>query len=126
MPWPIAIWLAVRCALIAPVVVIEELGTRAALPRSSSLVRGDWLKVGSLTVVSAAFIVIAGPPIGTGLILLTSLPLALLNLFAGVIYMVAMPFVGLTTAYTYAETRVTDRERPARPADRLPADLEFN
>jgi hypothetical protein len=124
--WPIAIWLGVRWSLIAPVVAVEELGVRAALRRSRELVRGDWLKVGSLTVVSAAVVVIAGPLIGTGLIVLTNLPLALLNLVAGVVYMLVMPFVGLTTAYVYADTRVADRERPPRAADRLPAELEFS
>jgi hypothetical protein len=124
--WPIAIWLVVRWSLIAPVVAVEELGVRAAIRRSSELVRGEWLKVGSLTVVGAAVVIIAGPLIGTGLILLTSLPLALLNLVAGVVYMLVMPFVGLTTAYVYADTRVADRERPPRAADRLPAEMELS
>jgi hypothetical protein len=124
--WPVAIWLGVRWSLIAPVVAVETPGVRAALRRSRELVRGGWLKVGSLTVVSAAVVVVAGPLIGTGLIVLTSLPLALLNLVAGVVYMLAMPFVGLTTAYAYADTRVADRQRPPRAADRLPAELEFS
>ncbi|MGH3075358.1 MAG: Vps62-related protein, partial [Gaiellales bacterium] len=46
---PVAVWLAVRWALVAPVVTLENLGSVAALRRSSRLVRGDWLKVGSLT-----------------------------------------------------------------------------
>jgi hypothetical protein len=124
--WPIAIWLGGRWSLIAPVVAVENNGVRAGLRRSSELVRGEWLKVGSLTVVSAALVVIAGPLIGTCLIVVTSLPLPALNLVAGLVYMLAMPFVGLTTAYAYADTRVSHRERPARTADRLPADLEFS
>src|SRR5262249_5185285 len=121
-----ATWPAGRWTRIAPVVAVEELGVRAALRRSSELVRGDWLKVGSLTVVSAGLVFIAGPLIGTGLIVLTSLPLALLNLIAGIVYMLAMPFVGLTTAYAYAATRLAYSERPPSAADRLPAELEFS
>src|SRR5262249_20512115 len=121
-----ATWPAGRWTRIARVVAVEELGVWAALRRSSELVRGDWLKVGSLTVVSAGLLVIAGPLIGTGLIILTSLPLAVLNLIAGIVYMLAMPFVGLTTAYVYADTRVADSERPPRAAGRLRAELEVS
>ena len=70
---PVAIWLAVRWALVAPVVTLESVGSVAALRRSSRLVRGDWLKVGSLTIVSAAVALVLGPLIGTVLIVLTVL-----------------------------------------------------
>ncbi len=122
---PVAIWLAVRWALVAPVVALEGLGAVAALRRSSRLVRGDWLKVGSLTVISGAIAVVAGPLIGTALIVLTDLPLALLNVIAGFVYMLTMPFVALTTAYVYFDTRVGDQLRPAREPDRLPAQIDL-
>ena len=37
---PIAVWLAVRWALLAPVVELDDLSGRAALRRSGELVRG--------------------------------------------------------------------------------------
>jgi hypothetical protein len=123
---PVAIWLAVRWALVAPVTALEGLGAVAALRRSGRLVRGDWLKVGSLTVISGAVAVVAGPLIGTGLIVLTDLPLSLLNVVAGFVYMLTMPFVALTTAYVYFDTRVGDQLRPEPEPGRLPAQIELS
>jgi hypothetical protein len=122
---PVAIWVAVRWALIGPVVALEGRGTASALARSYRLVRGKWLKVASLTIASGAVVVIAGPLIGTGLILATNLPLSLLNVVAGVVYMVTMPFVALTTAYAYFDARVADELRPATTPGRLPAEIEL-
>ncbi len=61
---PIAIWLAVRWALVVPAVELEGLSARHALRRSAHLVRQEWLKVASLIVVGGALAVIAGPLIG--------------------------------------------------------------
>jgi hypothetical protein len=123
---PVAIWLAVRWALIVPVVALEHATPTAALRRSARLVRGDWLKVASLTVVSAAIAVVAGPLIGTALIVLTNLPLGLLNVIAGIVYMLTMPFVALTTAYVYFDTRVGDELAPQRGPGELPAQIELS
>jgi hypothetical protein len=122
---PVAVWLAVRWALVVPVVALEGLGPVAALRRSAALVRGGWLKVGSLTLVSAAVALAAGPLVGTALIVLTDAPLSALNLVAGLVYMLTMPFVALTTAYVYVDARVGDAQRPPpAPAD-LPAQAEL-
>jgi Vacuolar protein sorting-associated protein 62 len=123
---PVAVWLAVRWALVVPVVALEDLGPIAALRRSSALVRGDWLKVASLTIVSAAVALVAGPLIGTALIVLTNLPLGLLNIVAGLVYTLTMPFVALTTAYVYLDTRVGDSLRPERTPAELPAQIELS
>jgi hypothetical protein len=123
---PVAIWLAVRWALIAPVVALEGRGTVSALARSYGLVRAKWLKVASLTIASGAVVVIAGPLIGTALILATDLPLSLLNVVAGVVYMVTMPFVALTTAYAYFDARVADELRPATAPGHLPPEIELS
>jgi len=123
---PVAIWLAVRWALVVPVVVLEGLGPLTAIRRSSRLVRGDWLKVGSLTIVSAGITLALGPMIGTALIVLTSVPLGLLNLIAGVVYMLTMPFIALTTMYVYLDTRVGEELRPPPDPNRLPAQIELS
>jgi hypothetical protein len=122
---PVAVWVAVRCALVVPVVALEGLGPLAALRRSSTLVRGSWLKVGSLTLLSAGIALVAGPLVGTVLIVLTNAPLTALNLVAGVVYMLTMPFVALTTAYVYVDARVTDSLRPERTSGELPAQAEL-
>ena len=50
---PVAIWLAVRWALVAPAVELEGDRAIASLRRSGRLVRHGWLKVASLIVVGA-------------------------------------------------------------------------
>ena len=57
--------------------------------------RGRWLRVASLVGVGAALALVAGPFLGALLILLTDAPLALLNVVAGIVYALAMPFVAL-------------------------------
>ena len=123
---PIAIWVAVRWALVVPVVELENRSAIAAIRRSAGLVRQEWLKVASLTVVGGALALVAGPLLGALLILLTSAPLALLNIVAGVVYALAAPFVALTTAYVYFDARVRDELAPEPEPDELPAEIQLS
>jgi len=123
---PIAIWLAVRWALIVPVIELEGTHAAAALRRSGRLVRQEWWKVGSLVVVGAALALLAGPLLGALLILLTSVPLAWINVIAGVFYAVAMPFVAVTTAYVYFDTRVRDELAGESAPSTLPAEITLS
>jgi hypothetical protein len=118
---PIAIWLVVRWALIVPCAELEDLDWRGALRRSGELVRHQWLKVGTLVVAAAAFAIVIGPLIGALLLFIPGAPLALVNLAAGLIYAVAMPFVGITTTYVYYDTLVRERLQPEVLAE-LPAE----
>jgi hypothetical protein len=125
---PIAVWIAVRWALVVPTVELEGQSAIGALRRSRQLVRHGWLKVGSLAVVGAALAIVAGPLLGALLILATNAPLALLNVISGVVYAVAMPFVALATIYVYFDLRVREKLAPESSAssDRLPAEVEFS
>ena len=60
------------------------------------------------------------------LILLTSAPFWLVNLIAGAVYMVAMPFVALATVYAYADARVRTELEPGKDAGPLPAEIELS
>ena len=120
---PIAIWLAGRWALVVPVVELEDSGARAALRRSRRLTRRRWLKVASLVVVGGGLALLLGPLIGALLILASDAPFWLVNVIAGVIYAVTMPFVALTTAYVYFDCRVRDELRTEETGDRLPAEI---
>jgi len=62
--------------------------------------------------------------LGALLILLLGAPFELVNVVSGVVYAVAMPFVGITTAYVYYDTLVRERldERAPAPAE-LPAEI---
>jgi hypothetical protein len=120
---PVAIWLAGRWAIVVPVVELEDVGALAALRRSRRLVSGRWLKVTSLVVAGGGLALVLGPLIGALLILATSAPFWLVNVVAGAIYAVTMPFVAITTAYVYFDCRVRDELRTVESGDRLPAEI---
>ena len=121
---PIAIWLVVRWALLVPTAELEDQSALAALRRSAELVRHQWLKVGTLVAGAGFLAIAAGPFLGALLILLVDAPFALVNVVAGLVYAVAMPFVGITTAYVYHDTLVRERLDEASPAPReLPAEI---
>ncbi len=121
---PFAIWLAVRWALLVPAAELEDRSALAALRRSGRLVRLQWLKVGTLVVVASALAIVAGPFLGALLILLVDAPFGLVNVVAGLVYAVAMPFVGIATTYVYYDTLVREHLDEAAPAaTELPAEI---
>jgi hypothetical protein len=121
---PFAVWLAVRWALLVQVAELEERSAVEALRRSGELVRLQWLKVGTLVVATAFLAIAAGPLIGALLLLLVDAPFELVNVVAGLIYAVAMPFLGITTTYVYYDTLVRERmDKTAPAADELPAEI---
>jgi hypothetical protein len=123
---PVAIWLAVRWSLFAQVVEVEGRSAVEALRRSRELVRRRWLRVATLVGVGAALALVAGPFLGALLIILTEAPLALLNVVAGVVYALAMPFVALVTSYVYFDARARLELEPADEPDELPAEVRLS
>ncbi len=123
---PVAVWFAVSSSLLAQAVVLEKCSGVGSLRRSAQLVRGRWLRVASLVGVGAALALAAGPFLGALLILATDAPLPLLNIVAGVVYALAMPFVALTTAYVYFDARVRNELGAEREPEELPAEIEFS
>ena len=123
---PIAIWLAIRWALVAPTVELEDRRPFGSLRRSAELVRGRWIRVGSLVGVSAAVALLAGPLLGAVLIVLTDTPLAFLNIVAGVVYALAMPFVALATPYVYFDARARLELAPVEHVSELPAEIQLD
>ena len=113
---PVAIWVAVRWALAVQVVVIEGGGAPGLPPKRPAGARP--LAEGGVADGRAGLIaVVLGPAVGTALILATDLPLWLLNVIAGLVYVLTMPFVALATSYVYFDTRVSD-ELEAGPSRR--------
>lgn len=88
--------------------------------------RKRWLKVSSLIVAGGALVLVAGPLIGVLLILVTDTPFWLVNVIAGVVYAVAMPFVALTTAYVYFDARTRGELEPASELSELPAEIQLS
>ena len=120
---PVALWFAVRWALLAPVAELEDRGGRHALRRSAELVRGRWLRVGSLVVLGGLLALVAGPLVGALLIFVSNSSLVLLNLVAGIVYAIALPFVALVTSYVYFDARTRHELEPAERPDQLPAEI---
>jgi hypothetical protein len=123
---PIAVWLAGLWALVAPTIELEDVSALGALRRSGRLVRGRWLKVASLIVAGGALVLVAGPLLGVALILATDVPFWLVNVIAGVVYAVAMPFVALTTAYVYFDARTRVELEAETELSELPAEIELS
>jgi hypothetical protein len=123
---PVAIWFAVRWSLLAPVVELDDLSGRAALRRSGSLVRGHWIRVGSLVGVSTVIALVAGPLLGALLIFASNASLAVLNLVAGVVYAFALPFVALVTTFVYLDVRARHELEDEEMPQELPAEIEVS
>jgi hypothetical protein len=122
---PVAVWLAGRWSLIVPAIELEGASGVGALRRSGRLVRRRWLKVSSLIVVGGALAILSGPLLGVLLILVTDTPLWLINVVAGVVYAVTMPFVALITAYVYFDARVRGELAAEHEPAELPAEIEL-
>ena len=120
---PVAIWLAVRWSLLAPVVELEDLSRRAALRRSGAIVRSHWIRVGSLVGVSTVISLAAGPLLGALLIFASNSSLALLNLVAGVVYAFTLPFVAIVTTFVYLDVRARHELEDEEAPRELPAEI---
>ena len=121
---PVALWLAVRWCLLAPVVELEGARGMAALRRSGRLVRLRWWRTASLVGLSAAISLGAGPLLGALLIFVVDWPLAALNIVAGIVYAAALPYVALVTAYVYFDARTRVELEPVLDQRELPAEIE--
>jgi hypothetical protein len=122
---PVALWFAIRWALLAQAIELEGATALGSLRRSAGLVRGRWWRVASLVGVGALLALVAGPLLGALLIFLSNSSLALLNLVAGLVYALAMPFVALVTTYVYADARARHELEPRERTAELPAEIEL-
>ena len=59
------------------------------------------------------------------LIFLTEMPFALLNIVAGVVYALALPYVALVTSYVYFDARARGELEPVERPSQLPAEIEL-
>ena len=121
---PVAAWLAVRWSFLAQAIMLEDSPALFSLRRSGRLVRRRWLRVASLVGFSALLALVAGPLIGALLILVTDAPLTLMNIVAGIVYALAMPYVALVTTYLYFDTRVREQLEPP-VAETLPEESDL-
>jgi hypothetical protein len=84
------------------------------------------MKVAILTIVGGGLALAAGPLIGALLIFVTTIPFTFINVIAGLVYVITMPFVAIATTYVYFDTRVRDELAPEREPDELPAEIQLS
>ena len=76
--------------------------------------------------MSALLAIAAGPLLGVALIFTTTVPLAFLNLVAGLVYALALPYVALVKAYVYFDARARGELEPVERGQVLPAEVELS
>ena len=121
---PVAIWLVVRWALLPrwSSSRIAPRGPRCAAAPSSSAAAGSGLRRSSGSARRSPRRRSAPRRAPD---LRHRRALALLNVVAGVVYALAMPFVALTTAYMYFDARVRNELEPQETAEELPAEISL-
>ncbi|HEX6232683.1 MAG TPA: Vps62-related protein [Jiangellaceae bacterium] len=106
---PLALVYAVRRAFAVPAVAIENRSARGALQRSRQLVRGRWWPVALLLTIVVGFGAVSGPLVGVVLLLVFGgLSFALVNIIAGLVYAVAIPFVALVMSYLFFDLKMRE------------------
>ncbi len=124
---PVALVLLVLSLLITPVVLFERQWGWVAARRSAHLVRRRWVKVVVLVALTNALVLAIGPLLGTVLILGTSLPFAVSNAVAGIVYALFVPLVALNAVYVYADVIVRDELEPrVEKPPQLPAEASLS
>ncbi|HEY2372709.1 MAG TPA: hypothetical protein VGH82_09175 [Gaiellaceae bacterium] len=121
---PIAIWLTVSWSLLAQVMVLDGTPSPGPLRRSAALVRGNWWRTAIFTLVITVGGLSLGPLVGGLLLLGTSAAFNVINVVAGLVYAVTMPFVAIATTYLYFDlsTRSQLAARTPRVLE-LPAEV---
>ena len=123
---PVGLVVLVACLLVIPVTVVEGRSGWDSVRRSAVLVRPRWVKVVALVAVTSAVVLSTGPVLGTTLILLTSLPFAVSNAIAGIVYALLVPILALNTVYVWADAVVRDElDPPGEKAVELPAEVRL-
>jgi hypothetical protein len=120
----LGIWLIVRWAFLAQVVLLEDVSALAALRRSARLVRGNWWRAASMLLFVTVIALLLGPLIGTLLLLVTNASFNFINLVSGVVYAVVLPYAAIASTYLYFDLRVAKQHeaKSAQEDDVLPAE----
>jgi hypothetical protein len=106
-------WLVVRWSLLAQVHVLENRTGFSALRRSARLVRGNWWRVASLVLFVTLVALMLGPLCGTLLLFATHASFDFINLVAGVIDVIVVPYATIATTYLYFDLQLAKQTEPA-------------
>jgi hypothetical protein len=121
---PIGIWLAVSWSLLAQVVQLEGEHSPRALRRSMALTRHHWWRLAIFTLVVTGGGLLLGPVVGGLLLLGTTATFNVINVVAGLVYVVTLPYVAIATTYMYYDLRTRGELAVRAPAiSELPAEI---
>ena len=122
---PVAIWLVVRWSLVAQAVQLEGLSGWQALRRSGKLVRHHWWRVATITLFVTGLGLLVGPLLGVVMLFFSDASFNVVNLVAGLVYVIALPFAAIATTYLYYDLRVREQLEPrtAGIGEPLPAEI---
>ena len=117
IPWGIR--QLVRYQFIAPVTMLEGLSGRAALDRSSELIRGRWLHTAVIVVALNALVGVIAVTVGLVLlVLLTGIPLWLFSILVSASSAVIVCYSAASFVLLYGDARAQLEElEPAEPLD---------
>jgi hypothetical protein len=125
----LSVWLVVRWAFLAQVVVLEDaapfIGVRnSPLRLSARLVQGNWWRVASMLLFVTLIALLLGPLVGTLLLFVTSASFNFINLVASLVYAVVLPYAAIASTYLYFDLRVAKQSEAetATTGDILPAE----
>jgi hypothetical protein len=114
---PLALRVGVRRALVPQAVVHEGLRTSDAVRRARTLVTGNAVRVGILAAVANIVVSVGAPLLATLVLLVLSPPLGVVNLLAGLLGVVFVPYAGivLTLLFHDLRRRSAFADRPEDP-----------
>ena len=114
---PVAVWLAVRFTFLGQVVMLEGLGGRKALERSSGLVRHRWLHTAILAILVWAAVNVVAVLIGLLLLVtVTELPLWAVTAAVFVCQVALVPLGAIVLTLLYGDA-CAQHEEHLEPAD---------
>jgi hypothetical protein len=119
---PIGIWLLVRFQMLAQTTMLENLPGRAALARSSRLVRGRWFHTAIFVAIVHGLLATAGFVVGLiVLVTFTGLPFWALSVIVAFVSALVMPLCAIAVTLLYGDMVAERQGEPAEPAVLTPA-----
>ena len=113
---PVALYVAVRRAIVPQLIVHEGLGAGDAIRRSRVLTSGNEVRVGMLAMVANVVVSVAAPLLAMVILLLLSPPLGVVILIAGVLGAIAVPYAGIVLTLVFHDLqRRSAPESPGTP-----------
>jgi hypothetical protein len=110
---PFAIHRFIRWSLFAQACMVDERSAGESLLRSSELVRGHWWRTFGFTALVDALVVLSGPLLGVGLLLVTDKSLNFINLASAVVYALTVPYAAIALTLYYFDLEARGVARPS-------------